>query len=201
MLPFLLFVGIFLGAPLYVIHGAFTTDNNALTSATSAGLRPVAVPARAQEQRDPVALDLDRSGLFRPLAGGGGGRRQARQPAATDRLECLRRARLLRRPATRVRVDRHIGNTGVVTVFLHNVFGFQLTEHFGLDSLASSWPRLFLFPDPADGDPDHAVPGGNPARSGMRPRAPRRHPLAVSAAGRDPGAPSRVPRGQADAVR
>ena len=52
MLPFLLFVGVFLGVPLYVVvHGALTTDANGFTlSQFLGGLQTVAVPARAQEQ-------------------------------------------------------------------------------------------------------------------------------------------------------
>ena len=97
------------GLPLYVvIHGALTTD--ATTSRWRTSRRPssaVRVLEPAQEQPDPVGLDVARRRHLRHLAGGGGGRGKPRRHAAPHRLERLGRARLLRRRAAGVRLHRH----------------------------------------------------------------------------------------------
>ena len=74
ILPFAVYVLVFLGLPLYVvIHGALTTDGASSRWTTSRRLH-LRVLARAQEQPDPVALDRSRRRLLRHLAGGGGRR-------------------------------------------------------------------------------------------------------------------------------
>ena len=141
-------------------------------------LQPVAVSARAEEQRDPVALDLARAGALRALARRGGGRRQAERPAAPDRLQRLRRARLLRRRCRwRSSGSPPSATLGVITVFLHSALRLSTSANTST-SLRSPVVGicLLLLPDPADGDLHHAGARGPAAGVGGGRPQPRRHP-------------------------
>ena len=160
MVPFTVYVLIFLGLPLYeVIHGAFTTDAEQLTWQNfSTIFSASAVLDSAQEQPDPLGLDRAGRGLLRDLAGRRGGRQPARRHAAPRRLQRLRRARLLRRRAAGLRLHRRArARTRWRAHDLLKDIGIDLYSHgFSIASLFGVGLAYVVLSGADDGDPDHA---------------------------------------------
>jgi putative spermidine/putrescine transport system permease protein len=137
MLPFLLFVAVFMGGPLYeVIHGAFTDDSNRLTLSNFS-----AVFGQSQyllALKNSAILSLWTSivpalfGLWLAAAvvvGKPDGMLRRVVSSASGVLAYFSGLPLA------FAFIATIGTTGVITVFLRSAFGFQLTEHLGIDSL------------------------------------------------------------------
>jgi putative spermidine/putrescine transport system permease protein len=150
MLPFLLFVGIFLGAPLYVIvHGAFTNENNGFTldnfsqvfgqSQYLLALKNSAILA-LWTSIFPALLGLWIAAAV--VAGKPDGLLRRIVSSASGVLAYFAGLPLA------FALIATIGNTGVVTVFLRNSFGFELTQHLGIDTITTVGIAYFYFQIP-----------------------------------------------------
>jgi putative spermidine/putrescine transport system permease protein len=150
MLPFLLFVAVFLGGPLYVvIHGAFTNENNHFTldnfsqvfgqSQYLLALKNSAILA-LWTSIGPAILGLWLAAAV--VAGKPNGLLRRVVSSASGVLAYFAGLPLA------FALIATIGATGVITVFLRNAFGFELTQHLPLDSLTGVGLAYFYFQIP-----------------------------------------------------
>lgn len=150
MLPFLLFVGIFLGLPLYVvIHGAFTTENNGFTLSNFSQVFGESQYLLALKNSAILSLWTSIGpalfGLWLAaavVAGKPNGMLRRIVSSASGVLAYFAGLPLA------FALIATIGATGVITVFLRNNFGFELTQHLSIDSLAAVGIAYFYFQIP-----------------------------------------------------
>jgi putative spermidine/putrescine transport system permease protein len=165
LLPFLLFVGVFLGGPLYeVVHGAFTTDSNTLTLSNFS-----AVFGQSQyllALKNSAILSLWTSigpalfGLWLAAAVVSGNPHGLLRRIVSSASGVL--AYFAGLPLAFAFIAT-IGATGVITVFLRSAFGFELTQHLSIDSLTVVGLAYFYFQIPL------MVILISPALEGLRP--------------------------------
>lgn len=149
-LPFLLFVGIFLGIPLYVvIHGAFTTENNGFTLSNFSQVFGQSQYLLALKNSallsfwtsiGPALLGLWLAAAV--VAGKPDGMLRRIVSSASGVLAYFAGLPLA------FALIATIGFTGVITVFLRNAFGFELTQHLSIDSLTGVGLAYFYFQIP-----------------------------------------------------
>jgi putative spermidine/putrescine transport system permease protein len=165
MLPFLLFVVLFLGGPLYVvIHGAFTTETNQLTLSNFSQIFDQ--PQYTQALKNSLLLAVWTSigpaafGLWfaaAVLAGKPDGMLRRIVSSASGVL-----AYFAGLPLAFVWIAT-VGPLGVLTVVLKSVFGFDLTDHFNFASITGIGFAYFYFQIPL------MVIFITPALEGLRP--------------------------------
>jgi putative spermidine/putrescine transport system permease protein len=165
MLPFLLFVAVFLGGPLYVvIHGAFTTENNQLTLDNFSQI--FSQPQYTQALKNSLILALWTSigpaifGLWFAAAVIAGSRDGLLRRVVSSASGVL--AYFAGLPLAFVWIAT-VGPLGVLTVLLHDLFGFNLTDHFAFSSIAGIGLAYFYFQIPL------MVIFITPALEGLRP--------------------------------
>jgi putative spermidine/putrescine transport system permease protein len=164
MLPFLLFVAVFLGGPLYVvIHGAFTTESNQLTLNNFQQI--FSQPQYTQALKNSLILSVWTAvgpalfGLWfaaAVVAGKPNGMLRRIVSSASGVL-----AYFAGLPLAFVWIAT-VGPLGVVTVLLKDV-GFNLTAHFSFASIAGIGLAYFYFQIPL------MVIFISPALEGLRP--------------------------------
>ncbi len=150
MLPFLLFVAVFLGIPLYVVvHGAFTTETNQLTLDNFQQI--LSQPQYTQALKNSLILSLWTAagpalfGLWfaaAVVAGKPDGLLRRIVNSASGVL-----AYFAGLPLAFVWIAT-VGPLGVLTVILHDVTGFNLTDHFQFSSIAGVGLAYFYFQIP-----------------------------------------------------
>jgi putative spermidine/putrescine transport system permease protein len=165
MLPFLLFVAVFLGGPLYVvIHGAFTTENNQLTLDNFSQI--FSQPQYTQALKNSLILALWTSigpaifGLWFAAAVVAGSRDGLLRRVVSSASGVL--AYFAGLPLAFVWIAT-VGPLGVLTVLLHDAFNFNLTDHFAFSSIAGIGLAYFYFQIPL------MVIFITPALEGLRP--------------------------------
>jgi putative spermidine/putrescine transport system permease protein len=150
MLPFLLFVGIFLGGPLYVVvHGAFTTDSNKLTLDNFSevfgqaqyldALRNSAVMS-LWTSIGPALLGLWLAAAV--VAGKADGLLKRIISSASGVL-----AYFSGLPLAFAWIAT-VGTLGVVTVLLKSSFGYDLSQHFNISSITGVGIAYYYFQIP-----------------------------------------------------
>jgi putative spermidine/putrescine transport system permease protein len=150
MLPFLLFVTLFLGGPLYVvIHGAFTTENNQLTLSNFSQI--FSQPQYTQALKNSLILSLWTAvgpalfGLWFAAAVVTGKPDGLLRRVVSSASGVL--AYFAGLPLAFVWIAT-VGPLGVVTVLLKDVFGFNLTDHFSFSSIVGIGLAYFYFQIP-----------------------------------------------------
>ncbi len=165
MVPFLAFVALFLGGPLYVvIHGAFTTDSNRFTLSNFSEIFSQPVYTIALKNSAILALWTSVGpaifGLWiaaAVVAGNPGSLLRRVISSASGVLAYFAGA-----PLAFVWIAT-VGNLGVVTVLLKNVLNFNLAQHFNIASISGVGIAYFYFQIPL------MVIFITPALEGMRP--------------------------------
>jgi putative spermidine/putrescine transport system permease protein len=150
MLPFLLFVAVFLGGPLYVvIHGAFTTENNQLTLDNFQQI--FSQPQYTQALKNSLILSTWTAigpaifGLWFAaaiVAGNPDGLLRRIVSSASGVL-----AYFAGLPLAFVWIAT-VGPLGVLTVVLNDLVGFNLSAHFSFASIAGIGLAYFYFQIP-----------------------------------------------------
>ena len=165
MLPFLIFVGIFLGAPLYVVvHGSITTDTNQLTWSNFSTI--FKEPAYTGALKNSAIMSLWTSlgpalmGLWLAAAVVAGNPHGLLRRIVTSASGVL--AYFAGLPLAFVWIAT-FGTLGVITVFLRNSFHYNLAMHFNIDSLVGVGLAYFYFQIPL------MVILISPALEGLRP--------------------------------
>lgn len=150
MLPFMLFVGIFLGLPLYVvIHGAFTTENNQLTLSNFQQLFTQSQYTIAL--KNSLILALWTSIIPAIL-----GLWLAAAMVAGKSTGVLTRTITSMAPVFAYYGGvplaflwlASFGPLGVLTVIIHDVTGYQLTDHISYDGMLAIGFVYFYFQIP-----------------------------------------------------
>jgi len=165
MLPFLLFVAVFLGLPLYVVvHGSFTTDTNQLTLSNFKTI--FSEPAYTVALKNSAIMSLWTSlgpallGLWLAAAVVAGNPDGVLRRIVTSASGVL--AYFAGLPLAFVWIAT-VGTLGVVTVFLRSSFGYNLSEHFDISSITGVGLAYFYFQIPL------MVILMSPALEGLRP--------------------------------
>jgi len=150
MVPFLLFVGVFLGGPLYVVvHGSFTTDTNQLTLSNFSAVFTHAEYLDALRNSATLSLWTSLGPAFLGLwlaaavvTGKPGGMLRRVVSSASGVL-----AYFAGLPLAFVWIAT-VGTLGVVTVFLKSSFGYDLTSHFNISSITGVGIAYYYFQIP-----------------------------------------------------
>lgn len=150
LLPFFLFVAVFLGGPLYVVvHGAFTTENNQLTLSNFSQI--FGQPQYTQALKNSVILALWTSigpallGLWLAAAVVAGNPNGILRRIITSASGVL--AYFGGLPLAFLWIAT-VGPLGVLTVLLKSIFGFDLSDHFNFASVAGIGLAYFYFQIP-----------------------------------------------------
>jgi putative spermidine/putrescine transport system permease protein len=165
MAPFLLFVAVFLGGPLYVVaHGAFTTESNQLTLNNFQQI--FSQPQYTQALKNSLILSVWTAvgpalfGLWLAAAVVAGKPDGILRRIISSASGVL--AYFAGLPLAFVWIAT-VGPLGVVTVLLKDAFGFNLTNHFSFASITGIGLAYFYFQIPL------MVIFISPALEGLRP--------------------------------